>query len=271
MAPQGPGASGNVQPPRGDKRELVRAQFGRQAAEYARSRSHAAGDDLGRLLERLPLGPGVRALDVATGTGNTAFALAAAGAAVTGLDLTPEMLEHARRQAAERGLAGVEFVEGDAERLPFPGGSFDVVTTRRAPHHFPSIPRFLTEARRVLRAGGALGVIDQCGSERAGAYELGERFEKLRDPSHVRALRPSEWHAAVVAAGFELQGLLVLAERMLLDDYLRVAGALGEPRAQILRLFESSDPTDVAANGLEWSDGRWWFTKRRVLLWAVAG
>src|ERR1700692_2350268 len=80
------------------------------------------------LVERSGAGPGRELLDVATGSGNVAISAALAGASVTGLDLTPELLEVARRRAREAGVEA-RFVEGDAEELPFENDEFDVVTS----------------------------------------------------------------------------------------------------------------------------------------------
>jgi ubiquinone/menaquinone biosynthesis methyltransferase len=102
--------------------------------------------------------PGVRALDLACGTGDIAFALAARGARVTGLDITPRMLQLARRKPAA--TRAVTFVAGDMTALPFPAASFDVVTTGYGIRNVPRIEPALDEIRRVLRPGGLLLSLD---------------------------------------------------------------------------------------------------------------
>lgn len=102
--------------------------------------------------------PGSRALDLACGTGDIAFALAARGARVTGLDITPRMLQLARRKpAATRAVA---FVAGDMMALPFPDASFDIVTTGYGIRNVARIEPALDEIRRVLRPGGLLLSLD---------------------------------------------------------------------------------------------------------------
>jgi len=102
-------------------------------------------------------GPGVELLDVATGSGNVALAAAKAGAKVTGLDLTPKLLDVARGRASAAGLE-VEFVEGDAEELPFEQNSFDRVTSCFGVMFAPRQPVAAAELVRVARPGATIGV-----------------------------------------------------------------------------------------------------------------
>jgi SAM-dependent methyltransferase len=107
------------------------------------------------LVERVGAGPGLEVLDVATGSGNVAIAAAQAGATVTGLDLTPELLEAARRRALQAGL-DVRFIEGDAEELPFESGSFDRVTSCFGVMFAPRQQQAAAELARVVRPGGTV-------------------------------------------------------------------------------------------------------------------
>ncbi len=131
--------------------DQVRAVFGERAATYTTSASHTDPDVLARVVELARPQGGWTALDVATGTGHTAFALAPHVRHVVGVDLTPEMLSEARRLQADNGLDNVSFAVADAHRLSFADGAFDLVTARRAPHHFADIEGALAEMRRVLR------------------------------------------------------------------------------------------------------------------------
>ena len=135
--------------------------FDRNARRYAESPVHQSGPSLAVLLRLAEPGPGDVALDVATGTGHTALAVAEHAAEVIGLDVSSKMLAEARRLAAEQGRANVRFVEGSAEALPFPDGQFTLVTSRHAPHHFRSVETFLAEVFRVLKAGGRFVIADQ--------------------------------------------------------------------------------------------------------------
>src|SRR3954454_1916871 len=127
----------------------------------------AAGDypDLARTIEPVSeevvaaagVGAGEEALDVATGTGNAALRAAARGARVTGLDLTPELLEVARGRAAEAG-AEITWVEGDAGQLPFPDAAFDRVVSVFGAIFAPDHERTAAELLRVVRPGGTVAV-----------------------------------------------------------------------------------------------------------------
>ena len=148
-----------------DLTRKVKAQFGRQAERYAASRPHATGDSLELMVEWAQPRPSDRILDVATGTGFTAFGFAARARRVVATDLTANMLTQARRLAGERGLTNLLFHLAAAEALPFHGGVFDIATCRLAPHHFASVPRFLAEMHRVLRSGGKLVLCDSASPE----------------------------------------------------------------------------------------------------------
>jgi SAM-dependent methyltransferase len=111
------------------------------------------------LFARVETRPGEEVLDVAAGTGNLALRAAAAGAQVVGLDLAPELFETARRRAEESGVA-VDWVEGDAEDLPFEDDSFDVVLSAFGVQFAPRHQIVADELVRVCRPGGRIGVVN---------------------------------------------------------------------------------------------------------------
>lgn len=121
---------------------LVCAQFGANAAAYVTSAVHARGNSLTRLVELVQPQPHWQALDIATAAGHTAFTFAPHVAHVWATNITPEMLETVKQQATERNLKNVTVEYADAEDLPYPDASFDLVTCRIAPHHFPNVDLF---------------------------------------------------------------------------------------------------------------------------------
>ena len=181
-------------------REKVQEVFGRRAAGYVHNASHDQ-DVLRRVAEMCGELRGRTVLDVATGTGHTALHLAPLTGQVVGLDLTRQMLELARRSAKERGIANVEWLQGDVRRLPFPGGKFDAVTCRRAPHHFPDLDEALREMARVLRPGAVMVIDDRSVPGDPEVDDMMNRLDRLHDPSHIREYAAREWDAALRRAG----------------------------------------------------------------------
>jgi ubiquinone/menaquinone biosynthesis C-methylase UbiE len=196
-------------------KSLAQQRFGKAAADYATSETHAKGASLKRLVDLTQPKPHWRVLDVATGAGHTALAFAPLVAKVTATDITEEMLAEARKLAKARGLTNVKTLSAKAEDLPFPDASFDLVVCRLAAHHFDSIKGFLAEAYRVLMPGGLIGLVDTIVADEAlfrqETPEMQRRlaadfeaFKKLADPSHKRCLGLIEWESVLSGAGFEV-------------------------------------------------------------------
>jgi SAM-dependent methyltransferase len=186
-----------------DQQELSARQFGAKAANYLTSTVHSTGADLERLgAVAGQLTPG-RALDLGCGAGHASFALARGGARrVTAYDPSSDMLAVVSREAAARGYDTLETCVGTAEALPFENSTFDLVVTRYSAHHWASVPRALAECARVLAPGGRLIVIDVIAPETPLFDTSLQVVEFLRDASHVRNYRISEWGAMEKAAGF---------------------------------------------------------------------
>ncbi|HEX5158258.1 MAG TPA: methyltransferase domain-containing protein [Ktedonobacterales bacterium] len=182
----------------------VREMFGESAEAYVASPGHAGGADLNRLVELAAPILSDQALDISTGGGHTALALAPHVAHMTASDLTPRMLAAARDFLTASGVTNASYVIADAESLPFLDAGFDLVTVRIAPHHYASVTAAVGEMARVLRPGGRLVVIDNVAPEDVTLDALGNRWEKRRDPSHVRNYTVSEWRTFLTYAGLEI-------------------------------------------------------------------
>ncbi|MCC3358584.1 class I SAM-dependent methyltransferase [Bacillus sp. REN16] len=185
----------------------VKKQFGRSAASYVTSEGHRKGGDLQTLVALADANGTELALDIATGGGHTANALAPLVRKVTAFDLTPEMLAAAEKFIKANGHENVDFIEGDAEKLPFPDGTFDIVSCRIAPHHFPNIKSFAHEVSRVLKSGGQFLLDDNVAPENDEFDEFYNTVEKKRDYSHFRAWKKSEWLQMLENERFEIQEL----------------------------------------------------------------
>lgn len=213
-------------------RSLVQAQFGANAAAYATSDVHAAGESLKMLVGMADPQPDWTGLDVATGAGHMALAFAPHVARMIASDITEEMLAETRALAESRGLANVETAVAAADRLPYAGASLDLVCCRLAAHHFPEPAAFVAESARVLKPGGVFALVDNVspdavtmpGLSRAAARDAAiiyNQFEKLRDPSHGRALTVSEWDELIDASGLHVVAKRVIAKEMEFGAWVR--------------------------------------------------
>jgi len=186
--------------------ERAKAIFGARADLYTTSAAHTDREVLSRLVEIANPEADWRVLDVGTGTGHTALAFAPHVREVVDLDLTEEMLREARKLAQEQSADNVTFQPADVHRLPRElDASFDLVTCRRAAHHFSDIDRALTEMARTLRPGGMLLIDDRSVPEDDWIDETMHRLDCLHDESHVRQYRASRWIALLESAGLSVE------------------------------------------------------------------
>ena len=181
-----------------------RTRFNKGARSYLTSAVHSNRAALDRLVQIVkPQGGTV--VDVATGAGHTAFAFAPHVDRVIATDITPNMLSVARVEARKRDLANISIAFADAQALPFKNASLSGITCRVGAHHFRDVRTFLAESYRALSPNGWFLMVDTAGSEDSEADEMLDRFERLRDPSHVRNYPPSLWHRMVQDAGFDIE------------------------------------------------------------------
>jgi ubiquinone/menaquinone biosynthesis C-methylase UbiE len=175
---------------------LILDQFTKQAVPFSQMQNHSPE----LLLATSGAGTDDTVLDVACGPGLMAVAFAKIARHVTGIDLTPAMIEQAKAMQQADGLTNLTWHVGDVQRLPFADVSFSLVFTRYSFHHLLDPRAVLTEMVRVCSPGGRVVVVDvfTSGIDQAEAFN---RFEKLRDPSHVRALALTELTALVTHAG----------------------------------------------------------------------
>ncbi len=174
-----------------EQRRLILDQFSRQAIPF--SQMHGQDDEsLYRLMiETADIGPEDHVLDVACGPGLVACAVAKVARQVTGIDLTPAMIDQARVRQSELGLPNLRWLVGDAQPLPFADATFSRIVTRYSFHHFTDTAGVFAEMVRVCKPGGRICVADvfTTTAEQAEAYD---RLERLRDPSHTHALLLTE-------------------------------------------------------------------------------
>ena len=202
--------------------------WSQRAEAYRESPSHREGPDLDLVVEWCEPEEGVKALDVATGGGHVARRLREEGAEVVTLDASPGM------QAD---------VVARAEDLPFDDGSFDVVVSRIAPHHFEDVLRAVTEMERV---SNRLVVIE----DTLFSSERHEQAEKLRDPTHVRNYTEDEWRAFLTGAGLEVEQVECFEKVHPLEAWLARTGCVGEDAERVRQLLADR----LTADGVAWTD-----------------
>lgn len=212
----------------------VRARFGATADRVA-EHADAGLEELRRRLQQFAHFHGdERLLDVGTGAAAIPVAVAPLVGSVVGLDSVPELLEQGRRRAA--GLDNVELVEGDATKLPFAPGEFDVGTCARVLHHVRRPELVVAELTRVVRLGGHVLVVDQVApGDPLVAIEV-DRFERERDPSHQRLLPDNDIRFLLEMNGLIVERAELRTERREVDAYLDLAGCEGEERERAARL-----------------------------------
>src|SRR3989442_15305957 len=181
--------------------KAVQRQFGRTAAAYVASPTHAASEDLDRLLARGRAPGGERVVGVGTGAGHTLRRVAPLFRAAIGLDATREMLAAGGGVLADSGVTNALLVQADARAMPLATAAFDVATCRVAAHHFTDPARVFGEIARVLRPGGILVLVDNCAPDEPALDAFINTLETLRDASHVRNQTLDGWRALGEDAG----------------------------------------------------------------------
>jgi SAM-dependent methyltransferase len=245
-------------------------QFTKQAEPFAAMPAHSDADIVRLIREAARLQPDSRVLDVACGPGLVALVVAESAGHVTGLDLTPAMLDKARELQRERGLSNLSWDLGRADSLPYPAGTFDAVLTRFSFHHLIEPPAALAEMVRVCRPGGRVVVCDVYTTTADQAAEY-DRLERLRDPSHVHALRLDELRGLMNAAGLaevgEAFARLPMGLEQLLGGSFPVPGGAEEVR----RAFAADLGRDQLGLGVHESGQGLSFSFPIVVLCGTAG
>ncbi len=227
-----------------DVRRVNESQFTRTATRFAVNRALERRVPNEELLRLTSPEAGDRVLDVACGAGTLLAMYAPLVKGGIGLDLTMAMLLEGRA----RGIEGraVRLVRGAAEQLPFGDGTFSIVVTTWAVHHFADPRPVVREMVRVCRAGGRVAISDSVGDEDAAKRARQNEIERLRDPSHVEVLSPSGLMGLLVASRLRPLGTAGGELDRGLEEWCQVAATPPEAVARVRARLIETVPGDSA-------------------------
>ncbi|ALB61754.1 SAM-dependent methyltransferase YafE (UbiE paralog) [Cronobacter condimenti 1330] len=222
----------------------VEEQFGSQAKAYLTSQVHASGRDLQRLRERLAASPQASVLDLGCGAGHASFIAAEQVRDVVAYDLSSSMLKVVEEAARERGFNHLSTQQGYAESLPFATESVDIVISRYSAHHWHDVGQALREAKRVLKPGGTMVMMDILSPGHPVLDIWLQTVEALRDTSHVRNYASGEWLSMFNQAGLITQE--VCTDRLVLEFSSWIARMrTPDVFVQAIRAYQQSASAEV--------------------------
>lgn len=204
----------------------------------------------------------MKVLDVAAGTGILSRSIATFVQNVTSIDLSQDMISEGIDQNQQLNITNIDFNIAHAEDIPYDQGSFDLVISRLAFHHFINPEKVLQEMSRVCDELGSVCVVDMISPEDDELYNLYNKYERLRDPSHTNALKESEFVKLFKRIGFEIYNMETLDVPIHLKRWLdlthtneQIAGLINrdielelETKKEITGLFPYIDNGEIMFN-----------------------
>ncbi|HEX2295204.1 MAG TPA: class I SAM-dependent methyltransferase [Actinomycetota bacterium] len=236
----------------------IRAEFDR-AAELFAERTRGRFDHMDPVAFSR-VSPGDTVVEVGAGTGNFLALFSSVPGRRIAVDLTPGMLEQARRHG------GLDLVVGDGRRLPLRSRSVDLVASAQALHHVHDPAAVVKEMRRVARPGGRVLLVDQVATERYEEALMMTALELARDPSHAASRPSSAYRMIVRAAGLEIVDERLAESEQRLSSWMWPGEFPDERIAAVRRLIEEIGPE--TGMGFERDGDDWVFTRRRLMLLA---
>jgi ubiquinone/menaquinone biosynthesis C-methylase UbiE len=205
-------------------KETVQKQFTKTAEAFAKFAVRDSAEVVAEKVEFAKPQPHELVLDVACGPGAFVLAIAPRVSFVTGIDLTPEMLRQARQFQAEKQIVNAVFACADADHIPFPDASFDLVSCQHAFHHITKPELVLMEMIRVMKPEGRLLILDPLAPESDSKFELFNQIERLRDPSHTFSLRLTAFLSMFEEHGLEVLRQSLRRRQRSFNQWMRRAG-----------------------------------------------
>ncbi len=231
---------------------MSQAAFDDRVAAYAKSASHREGPTLDLTRELAQARTGDLVLDVSTGTGFTAHALAAQSTRVVAADIAPNMLRHTRASAP----TALRVVQTDTHALAFGEQTFDVVTCRHAFHHYLDGNLAISEMARVVRVGGRVVIADTISPDDVEVAEAMHAIELARDPSHVCNRYAAQVIELMTEAGLVIEHAVHTHTEQDFDSWCSRTGVSDELRGQLWGGFNCSEKVRAAFNVRETADSR---------------
>ncbi len=251
-----------------DHGDAIRAEFTHQSSSFGRAAVMTSAETLGALVEIVPEDAAGAWVDLACGPGLVTRAVAGRVGSVLGLDLTPAMVEEAKRRAEEEGVANVEFSVADATATELPEASFDGAITRLSLHHIPGPARVVAEMARLVRPGGCVVIGDIAADMDGEAVAWREEIERLRDPSHWACVTPGRLRAMGEAAGLALESERLVPIEIDYEEWLE-RGSGGPAAARLIDELLALQPESAEAFRVEGAPGarrlhqRYWLARWR--------
>jgi 2-polyprenyl-3-methyl-5-hydroxy-6-metoxy-1,4-benzoquinol methylase len=248
--------------------DSIREEFTHQAGSFGSSAAMTSAQTLGALIELVPADANASWIDVACGPGVISRAMASRVGSVSGVDLTPAMIEEAERRAREEGVGNVGFALGDATALELADGSFDGAVTRLSLHHIPAPGRVVAEMARVVRPGGWVAVSDIAADEDGEAVAWREEIERLRDPSHWACQTPGRLRRMGATAGLVVEHEELVPVDIDFDDWLARGSGGRAVAGLVARLLDEQPPGAESFRVVDGKDGkrlhqRYWLCRWR--------
>jgi ubiquinone/menaquinone biosynthesis C-methylase UbiE/broad specificity phosphatase PhoE len=254
-----------------DNLETVRRVFDRVAAQHAGNHQPPDDETMERFLRFAHFPENARLLEIGSGTGHIALALAQRGASeVVGVDVSPGMLEQAeylRLSSVDSTTARrVSFRLASAHALPFDNQSFDVVVCRFLFHLIGKPASTLQEIRRVIKPSGLLILVDLLGDEDAVKRATQDAIEERRNPGHRAARSLQQYRRMLTEAGFSIEDEKSETESRELQEWLQEMAVDEAARDAIKEMMEASMETDAAGLSVRNQEDTILFNQRTLYL-----
>ena len=210
-----------------------------RAFRIAAVHDHSLEPDINRLVELAEPAKQDAALDIVTGLGHVARALAPFVAHVDALDPDEKMLDESRAIASEEGVRNITFAVGDPIKLSFKANTFDIVTARMALRHLGDGAACIREVHRVLKAGGRFLLADSLAPPHPDLADFLKKLLSHRDRSHVKSYTLAEFESMLEREGFDIDLIEIYPKEHDFESWAKKAGADDDTVRMIAKLIQS--------------------------------